>query len=40
MTKSLDLGCGIGPKNPFGADELFGIDFDMRSDLTTLTAQY
>ena len=33
MTKSLDLGCGINPKNPFNADEIYGIDFEMRSDL-------
>jgi SAM-dependent methyltransferase len=33
MTKSLDLGCGTNPKNPFNADEVFGIDFDMRDDL-------
>lgn len=26
MTKTLDLGCGAKPKNPFNADELFGID--------------
>jgi Methyltransferase domain len=26
MTKSLDLGCGKEPKNPFNADEVFGID--------------
>ena len=26
MTKSLDLGCGSVPKNPFFADELFGVD--------------
>lgn len=26
MTKSLDLGCGLKPKNPFKADELYGID--------------
>lgn len=26
MTKSLDLGCGNKPKNPFNADELYGID--------------
>ncbi|MCW2236185.1 methyltransferase domain-containing protein [Azospirillum canadense] len=26
MTRSLDLGCGPHPKNPFSADELFGID--------------
>jgi SAM-dependent methyltransferase len=26
MTKSLDLGCADRPKNPFNADELYGID--------------
>jgi hypothetical protein len=26
MTKCLDLGCGREAKNPFGADEVFGID--------------
>jgi SAM-dependent methyltransferase len=26
MTKSLDLGCGPNPQNPFNADEVFGID--------------
>lgn len=26
MSKSLDLGCGPQPKNPFNADELYGID--------------
>jgi SAM-dependent methyltransferase len=31
MTKSLDLGCGPNPKNPFNADEVFGID--VRDDL-------
>jgi len=31
MTKSLDLGCGMNPKNPFNADEVFGID--VRDDL-------
>ncbi|MCX8062044.1 MAG: methyltransferase domain-containing protein, partial [Anaerolineales bacterium] len=30
-TKSLDLGCGSQPRNPFQADEVFGIDF--REDL-------
>jgi len=24
--KSLDLGCGPNPKNPFLAEELFGVD--------------
>jgi len=31
MTKSLDLGCGVTPKNPFNADEVYGID--VREDL-------
>ncbi len=26
MTRSLDLGCGTNPRNPFNADEVFGID--------------
>jgi hypothetical protein len=26
MTKTLDLGCGPSPRNPFHADELFGVD--------------
>jgi hypothetical protein len=30
MTRSLDLGSGPNPKNPFNADEVFGIDFEMR----------
>ena len=30
-TRSLDLGCGPKPKNPFNADEVFGID--VREDL-------
>ena len=25
-TKSLDLGCGLIPRNPYGADHVFGID--------------
>jgi SAM-dependent methyltransferase len=31
MTKSLDLGCGPKPKNPFNAVEVFGVD--VREDL-------
>ena len=31
MTKSLDLGCGMRPNNPFNADEVFGID--VRDDI-------
>ncbi|SFU61938.1 methyltransferase domain-containing protein [Pseudoduganella namucuonensis] len=26
MTKSLDMGCGTNPRNPFNAEELFGVD--------------
>lgn len=26
MTRTLDLGCGPQPKNPFNADEVFGVD--------------
>jgi len=26
MTRSLDLGCGPNPRNPFNADEVFGVD--------------
>jgi SAM-dependent methyltransferase len=32
MTKSLDLGCGRNPKNPFGAAELFGVDIRSIND--------
>jgi SAM-dependent methyltransferase len=31
MSRSLDIGCGPSPKNPFNADEVFGID--VREDL-------
>jgi SAM-dependent methyltransferase len=31
MSKSLDLGCGPKPKNPFSADEVMGVD--IREDL-------
>jgi SAM-dependent methyltransferase len=33
MTKTLDLGCGPVPKNPFNADEIFGVD--VRENLET-----
>lgn len=26
MSKSLDIGCGDIPRNPFHADEIFGVD--------------
>lgn len=32
VSRSLDLGSGPSPKNPFGADEVFGID--VREDLS------
>lgn len=31
MTKTLDIGCGTRPRNPFGADEMCGVD--VRDDL-------
>jgi len=31
MKTSLDLGCGVKPKNPFNADLVFGID--VRDDI-------
>jgi SAM-dependent methyltransferase len=33
MRKTLDLGCGAKVRNPFGADELFGIDLETRPDI-------
>ncbi|MDE1892466.1 MAG: class I SAM-dependent methyltransferase [Betaproteobacteria bacterium] len=33
-SKALDLGCGITPKNPFFATELFGVDVDYGIDHT------
>jgi SAM-dependent methyltransferase len=32
MTKSLDLGCGPRPQNPFKADQVYGVD--IREDLS------
>jgi len=32
MTKALDLGCGLNPKNPFNCDELSGIDIRENKD--------
>lgn len=41
-TTSLDLGCGDSPRNPFGAEQLYGVDIRedlekkiMRADLAT-----
>jgi SAM-dependent methyltransferase len=28
ISRSLDLGCGMNPKNPFDAEELFGVDIN------------
>jgi hypothetical protein len=32
MTKALDLGCGLNPRNPFNCDELYGIDIRENKD--------
>lgn len=32
MTKTLDLGCGPNPKNPFNAQEVFGVDLAKSKD--------
>lgn len=32
QTKTLDLGCGIQPKNPFSAEQVFGIDIRESAD--------
>lgn len=32
MTKTLDLGCGTVPKNPFNASEIYGIDIREESE--------
>ena len=36
-TKTLDLGCGAKPRNPFNADEVYGID--VREDLDNRVKQ-
>ena len=33
MSKTLDLGSGPNPKNPFNADEVFGVDLGSRPDI-------
>ena len=33
MTRSLDLGCGTNPRNPFECDELYGVDIRESKDL-------
>lgn len=33
MTKTLDLGCGPNPRNPYNADELYGIDIRSQENL-------
>ncbi len=37
MTKALDIGCGAVPKNPFNANEVFGVD--VRADLGSFIRQ-
>lgn len=32
LTRHLDLGCGPSPRNPFGADLLFGVDLIAREE--------
>jgi len=32
MTKSLDIGCGLTPKNPFKATEVYGVDIRASSE--------
>ena len=32
MTKALDLGCGLKPRNPFNCDELYGVDIRENKD--------
>jgi SAM-dependent methyltransferase len=36
--KSLDLGCGITPRNPFNAEELYGVDIRGSEDKKILIA--
>jgi SAM-dependent methyltransferase len=33
ILKSLDLGSGMAPRNPFGASEVFGVDLGQRVEL-------
>lgn len=32
MTRTLDLGCGLAPRNPFNADEVHGVDLRESDD--------
>jgi SAM-dependent methyltransferase len=38
MKSSLDLGCGNYPKNPFNAENVFGVDIDHHSNSNISTA--
>lgn len=38
MTKSLDLGCGKLPQNPFRADMLYGVDVNTDSSINVVSA--
>jgi SAM-dependent methyltransferase len=37
-TRTLDIGCGPNPKNPYGADEVYGIDIRSTSNSNIHTA--
>lgn len=37
-TRHLDLGCGARPRNPYGCDELFGVDLQAPAGGATLRA--
>jgi SAM-dependent methyltransferase len=38
MTKALDIGCGLKPKNPFNAQEVYGIDVRDDADANIVKA--
>ena len=38
MTKALDIGCGLKPKNPFNAVEVYGIDVRDDADANIVKA--
>ena len=36
MAKTLDLGCGLNPRNPFNCEEIYGIDIRENNDKNIL----
>ena len=36
-TKTSDLGCGLNVRNPFNAEEVYGLDIRERSEQNILT---